>query len=137
MLEAIKQYGSLALQLAIAIVLAVAAPVGFLAALLVQVLHLAYIGAGGEKLSKVVVSAVVFLVAVGLAYAKLDGAFPAFPDVGGGDVAAGVQAIFGWFQAVLAFASPIIGAAMIQYNLILEKVLAFLGDSVGLAFEPE
>ena len=135
-MDNIKKYGSLALLLLVGLVIAIAEPQGFVAAILVQVLALAVIGSGAAKLSKVAVSLVVLAVAGVLAWFKVDGAFPAFPAYAG-DPAAFAAAAFAWVQAFVAFAAPIVGSAMLQYNVILEKLLKIIGGSIGLRLEPK
>lgn len=134
-MEKVKSIVALVVLLAVGIAIAVAEPQGILAVVLTQLLALAVIGAGGAKLSKSVVSVIVFLVAGTLAWFKLDGAFPAFPGYLG-DPVAFFGALFAWVQAFAAAAAPIVGAAMVTYNLILEKLLVLIGDNIGYALEP-
>ena len=135
-MDAVKKYGSLALLLIVGLVIAIAEPQGFVAAILVQVLALAVVGAGGAKLSKVAVSLVVLVVAGVLAWFKIDGAFPAFPAYAG-DPVAFAQAAFAWVETFVAFAAPIVGSAMLQYNVIIEKLLKLIGGQIGLRLEPK
>ena len=102
-----KNYLSLGVLLAVGLVLAVAQPEGFIAALLVQLLALAVVGAGAAKLSKVLVSFVVLIVAGAIAWFQLNGAAPVFP-VFSGDLVQFAQALFEWLQAFVVFASPIV-----------------------------
>jgi len=135
-MDNVKKYGSLALLLIVGLIIAIVEPGGLIASLLTQVIALAVIGAGGAKLSKVVVSLVVLVVSGLVAWFRVDGAFPTFPGYVG-DPAAFVQAVFEWVQAFVVFAVPIVGAAMVSYNLILEKLLKILGGAIGLRLEPK
>jgi len=131
-----KQYVYLALLLIVALVIAIAAPAGLLATVLVQILALAVVGAGGAKLSKPVISIVVLIVAGGIALFQVNGAFPPLP-VYAGDPAAFVGGLFAWVQSFVTYATPIVGSAMLLYNVILEKVLKLIGSAVGLRLEPK
>ena len=131
-----KKALALLVALAVSIALYFTVPGGLYASLAAQLLAVAVVGAGGKKLSRFAISLVVFATAGVVAYFQVDGAFPAFPDFGG-DVAEYAEAVFGWLQTFAVYATPIVGAAMIQYNLILESVLKSLGGAVGLRLEPK
>ena len=136
-LDDVKKYASLVLLLAIAIAIYFAVPGSLTASLLTQVLAIAVIGAGGKKLSRTAVSLLVFVVAGVVAYFRIDGLFPHFPAFSGGDLAVYAAAVFGWIQMFVVYATPIVGAAMLTYNLILEHILKLIGGQIGLRLEPK
>jgi hypothetical protein len=132
-----KPYLALALRVAAGLVIAYAVPGSFWAVIATQVLHLAVIGTGGPKLSKPVASVLVFFVSLGIAIYQANGAFPGFPAYGG-DVATFTSALLVWAEEAVAYAAPVIGAAMLSYNLAFEKLLQVVSDQTReLAFEPE
>ena len=134
--EDAKKYLALAALLAVSIAIYFAVPGSLVASLLAQLLAVAVVGAGGRKLSRVAVSLVVFLAAGVVAYFQVNGAFPHFPAFAG-DVASYAEAIFAWGQSFIDYAAPIVGAAMLSYNLMLESVLKLIGGQVGLRLEPK
>jgi len=135
--EDVKKYLALALLLLISVALYFAVPGSLVASLLAQLLAVAVIGAGGKKLSRAAVSLVVLATAGAVAYFQVDGAFPHFPVFAGGDVAAYAESIFAWIKEFVGYAAPIVGAAMVAYNLILESVLKLIGGQIGLKLEPK
>lgn len=134
-MEKAKQIASLIALLVVGLVVAVAEPEGFLAVLLTQVIALAVIGAGGLKLSKPLVSLVVLAVAAVLAYFKVDAILPSLP-IYAGDPAAFAAGLFAFAQAFVVAAAPIVGSAMLQYNVILERLMTIIGDRFGYTVEP-
>lgn len=136
-LEDVKKYVALALLLVVSIALYFAVPGSLVASLAAQLLAIAVIGAGGKKLSRAAVSLVVLATAGVVAYFQVDGAFPHFPAFAGGDIAAYAESIFAWVKLFVSYAAPIVGAAMVSYNLILESVLKLVGGQIGLRLEPK
>jgi hypothetical protein len=71
-----------------------------------------------------------------VAWFQSGGLFPPFP-VFGGNAGVYLGALFEWLKMFVEFAAPIAGAAMLTYNMILEKVLKLIGGSIGLRLEPK
>jgi hypothetical protein len=67
-------------------------------------------------------TAIVYLVSGGLAYAWSAVAFPLFP-AWGGELGAFVPALFVWFTDLLVAVGPMVAFATLIYNALLAKVL--------------
>ena len=126
----------LAGQLLLGLIIAFAVPGSIWAVLAAQLLHLAFVGVGGAKLSKPVMSGVVFVVALVVTGIQSGVSFLAFPAFSG-DAALYAQAIFAWAEAALKTAAPLVGGAMLLYNIAIEKLLTVFSErSKTISLEP-